>query len=479
MIDVAIIGCGVVGAAAAYELSRYPLRVAVLEAENDIADGTTKANSAILHAGYDPEPGTLMARLNVRGVALAQEICARLDVPYRRCGSLVVAFSSDEQEHLRVLYNRGIANGVPELQLLSGEEARAVEPNLSEEVVAALYAPGAAIVGPWEYALAMAEVAVRNGVELRRSWPVTQVTRIESGYRLHSPKGTVDARFVVNASGISAERIHNMVAKPSFHIVPTRGEYHLLDKSEGDRVQHVIFQCPNESGKGVLVAPTVHGNLIVGPNAQILEEPSTACTADGLSFVADSAKRSVPSIAFGEVIRTFAGVRANVAGDFIIQEAEDAPGWIDLAGIKSPGLSAAPAIAEEVLALLQKKQALPNKKTDYRDGRTQIRFANLSLAEKQAMVQRDPAYGRVVCRCVTITEGEIAAALHSEIPAPSIDGVKRRCGAGMGRCQGGFCGPRILEMMCREYQCSPLDILQDKEGTHVLVEETKQEVHHV
>lgn len=479
MIDVAIIGCGVVGAATAYELSRYPLRVTVLEAENDIADGTTKANSAILHAGYDPEPGTQMARLNVRGVALAQEICARLDVPYRRCGSFVVAFSADERAHLQVLYERGIANGVPELQLLSGEEARKLEPNLSVQVVAALYAPSAAIVGPWEYALAMAEVAVRNGVELRRSWPITQVTRIEGGYQLHSPKGVLDARFVINASGVSAEKIHNFIAKPSFHIVPTRGEYYLLDKSEGDRVQHVIFQCPNETGKGVLVAPTVHGNLIVGPNAQILEKPSTACTSKGLSFVSSSAKKSVPSIAFGETIRTFAGVRANISGDFIIEEAPDAPGWIDLAGIKSPGLSAAPAIAEEVIAILQRKQALPKKKTDYLDGRKQIRFSNLSLAEKQALVQKNPTYGRVICRCVTITEGEILAALRSEIPAPSIDGVKRRCGAGMGRCQGGFCGPRILEMMCREYQCSPLDILQDKEGTHVLVEETKQEVHHV
>ena len=345
MLDVAIIGCGVVGAAAAYELSHYPLHTAIFEAENDVADCTTKANSAILHAGYDPEPGTRMARLNVEGVALAKEICARLDVPYRQCGSLVLALSPAELPHLQKLYENGLANGVPGIRLLSAEETRAMEPGLSPEVAGALYAPSAAIVSPWEYALAMAEVAVRNGVELHLSSPVTGIQKTASGWALTTPSGVVEARYVVNAAGIRADAVHDMAAPHRFTIQPTRGEYYLLDKSEGTRVQHVIFQCPNENGKGVLVAPTVHGNLIVGPNAEPVAGDNTACTAAGLAFVSAAARRSVPDIRFGESIRNFAGVRANVdTGDFVIGEAEGAPGFIDLAGMKSPGLSSPGAV---------------------------------------------------------------------------------------------------------------------------------------
>ena len=353
MLDVAIIGCGVVGAAAAYELSHYPLHVAVLEAENDVADGTTKANSAILHAGYDPEPGTQMARLNVQGVALAKEICARLDVPYRQCGSLVLALSQAELPHLQKLYANGVANGVPGIRLLTAEETLAMEPQLAPTVAGALFAPSAAIVSPWEFALAMAEVAVRNGVELYRSTPVTNIEKIDGGWQLTTPNGSFAARYVVNAAGLNAQAIHEMAAPHTFTLEPTRGEYYLLDKSEGNRVNHVIFQCPNENGKGVLVTPTVHGNLLVGPNAQPVAGDDTACTADGLAFVAATARRSVPGIRFGESIRNFAGVRANVdIGDFVIGEADGAPGFIDLAGMKSPGLSSAPAVAKEVTKIL-------------------------------------------------------------------------------------------------------------------------------
>ena len=432
MYDVAIIGCGVIGAAAAYALSRYDNKVVILEAENDVADCTTKANSAILHAGYDPAPGTRMARLNVRGVALAKEICAKLDVSYKQCGSLVLALDEKELPHLQHLFENGIANGVPDMKILSKEETLAMEPNLSEKVCGALWAPSAAIVNPWE------------------------------------------TRCVINAAGIWADKVHSMVEPANFHIIPTRGEYYLLDKSEGTRVSHVIFQCPNELGKGVLVAPTVHGNLIVGPNAEPVEGNDTSCTSSGLEFVKTTAQRSVPSINFGESIRSFAGVRANLdVDDFIIGEEPEAPGWIDLAGMKSPGLSAAPAVAEEAVAILQQRGVLGAEKADYKDGRRHIRFKELSAEEKAALVKEQPAYGRVICRCETITEGEILAALHSEVPANTIDGVKRRAGAGMGRCQGGFCGPRVLELISRELGMSPMDILQDKNGSNVLVSETK------
>ena len=479
MYDVAIIGCGVIGAAAAYALSRYDNKVVILEAENDVADCTTKANSAILHAGYDPAPGTRMARLNVRGVALAKEICAKLDVSYKQCGSLVLALDEKELPHLQHLSENGTVNGVPDMKILSREETLAMEPNLSEKVCGALWAPSAAIVNPWEYALAMTEVAVRNGVELRRSCKVTNAEAIEGGYRLTVPGGTVETRCVINAAGIWADKVHSMVEPANFHIIPTRGEYYLLDKSEGTRVSHVIFQCPNELGKGVLVAPTVHGNLLVGPNAEPVEGNDTSCTSSGLEFVKATAQRSVPSINFGESIRNFAGVRANVdTGDFVIGEAEGAPGFIDLAGMKSPGLSSAPAVAKEVVRILEGHGDLPAAKTDYRDGRTRVRFKELPPEEKAKLIARNPAYGRVICRCETITEGEILDALHTEIPATTIDGVKRRCNAGMGRCQGGFCGPRVLELISRTRGIDPLDVLQDKAGSNVLLCETKQEGEH-
>ena len=395
MYDVAIIGCGVIGAAAAYALSRYDNKVVILEAENDVADCTTKANSAILHAGYDPAPGTRMARLNVRGVALAKEICAKLDVSYKQCGSLVLALDEKELPHLQHLFENGTANGVPDMKILSKEEALAMEPNLSEKVCGALWAPSAAIVNPWEYALAMTEVAVRNGVELRRNCKVTDANAIEGGYRLTVPGGTVETRCVINAAGIWADKVHSMVEPANFHIIPTRGEYYLLDKSEGTRVSHVIFQCPNELGKGVLVAPTVHGNLIVGPNAEPVEGNDTSCTSSGLEFVKATAQRSVPSINFGESIRSFAGVRANLdVDDFIIGEEPEAPGWIDLAGMKSPGLSAAPAVAEEAVAILKERGVLGAEKADYKDGRRHIRFKELSAEEKAALVKEQPAYGR-------------------------------------------------------------------------------------
>ncbi len=286
MYDVLIIGCGVTGAAAAFELSRYRLRVGIVERENDVALGTTKANSAILHAGYDPEPGTLMARLNVRGVELARELCQKLDVPYRPCGSLVLAFSEEERPALEELYRRGQANGVPGLKLLDGAVARSLEPNLSETVVAALHAPSAAICSPWEYCLALAETAVKNGAELHLNTAVTGLERTSGGWTVRTTTGDFEARFVLNAAGVDAAGVHDLAAPHSFDIRPARGQYYLLDKSEGGRVSRVIFQCPSAAGKGVLVAPTVHGNLIVGPDSEKVEgndtaPPGTACASSG------------------------------------------------------------------------------------------------------------------------------------------------------------------------------------------------------
>lgn len=475
MVDVLIIGCGIIGAACAYELSHSAVSVTVLEADNDVANGTTKANSAIIHAGYDPHPGTRMAALNVEGSRLAKDLCRRLDVPYAAIGSLVLAFNEKDLETLNALYERGVKNGVPEIRLLNAQETHAMEPNLAETVCGALYAPSAAVVNPWEYALALIEVAVNNGVQLHRRSPVTAIEAVEGGFEVTTPGGVYRAKYILNAAGVNAGAVHELIAPKEYEITPSRGEYYLLDKNQGSMVSHVVFQCPNENGKGVLVSPTVHGNLIVGPNAEgVAAANDTETTQAGLDFVKAAAVRSVPGISFRENIRNFAGVRANHSkDDFLIAESRFVPNFIDLAGIKSPGLSAAPAIAKEAARLLQGLGLVLPEKKEYHDGRRRIRFQELSEQEKNALIQKDPRYGRVICRCETVTEGEIVACLHTPVPPCSVNGVKRRVGAGMGRCQGGFCGPRVQEILARELGCSPVDIPMDSDGTWVLCGETK------
>ena len=480
MFDVILIGCGITGAATAYELSKYRLSVAVLERENDVACGATKANSAILHAGYDPEPGSLMARCNVRGAALARELCRKLDVPYRPTGSLVIAFHAGERAALEALYARGLRNGVPGLELLDGSTARALEPSLSPQVIAALHAPTAAICSPWEYCLALAETAVRNGVQVHLSSGVTAIRRVGGGWRLETASGSYEARCVLNAAGLQADRVHDLAAPHAFTLRGVRGQYHLLDKSEGSRVSHVVFPCPGPQGKGVLVAPTVHGNLIVGPNAEPVEGGDTATTSQGLAYVREKALRAIPSICFQEDIRSFAGVRAVAeGGDFLIREAEGAPGFFDLAGICSPGLTAAPAVAEYAVELLGAAGLPLRLKPDFICERKRLRFHTLSPEAKTALVRQRPEYGRVICRCETVTEGEILDALRAPIPPRSLDGLKRRTNTGMGRCQGGFCAPRLVELLSDALGIPATRILQEGAGTWLLAGETKGGPAHV
>lgn len=475
MQDVIIIGCGVIGAACAYHLSRYLLRVTVLEAGNDVAAGTTKANSAIIHAGYDPEPGTLMARLNAEGSPMAEAICRKLDVPYRKNGSMVLAFGEEDRACLRTLLERGRKNGIPELRLLSGDEARAMEPALSETVTEALLAPTAAIVNPWEYALAMAETAVRNGAALHRSCRVTAIAREAEGFAVTTSGGVFRGRFIINAAGVHAGEVHELIGEKNFTIRPVKGEYYLLDKSEGGRVARTIFQCPSAAGKGVLAAPTVHGNLIVGPTADPSAPDDVSNTAGGMEAVRTLALRSVPGIRFRENIRNFAGVRANSdRGDFILEESPSAPGFFNAAGICSPGLSAAPAIARYLAELMAAKGLELQEKEAFIDTRRRVRFRELDGGAQNELIARDARYGRVICRCETVTEGEILDCLRQPIPPVSINGVKRRVGAGMGRCQGGFCGPRVQEILARELGVRAEDIPLEEPGSYILTGETKE-----
>ena len=475
MYDVAVIGCGVVGAAIARELSRFRLSAAILEKENDVACGTTKANSAIVHAGYDPRPGTKMARLNVQGSKMMEGLCRSMNVPYKRIGSLVLAFSAEELETVRALYRRGCENGVDGLKVLTREETLAMEPGLNPEIAGALWAPTAAIVNPWALAIACAQTAVCNGAELFLNFPAEEITEAGGFYRIRSGNRTVEAKYIVNAAGTFADRINNLAAKPFFRILPVKGEYYILDKSQGGVVSHTVFRTPTAAGKGVLISPTVDGNLIVGPTADPAKGPEdTSVTADGLAKAANEALRYDANVNLRESIRNFAGVRATAeTDDFILEASPDAPRFVNAAAIKSPGLSASPAIALEVRGILEGMGLVCEEKDVFRDYRRPTPFHGMTDAQKREALARDPLYGRVICRCETVTEGDIRAALAAPVPPVSIDGVKRRCGAGMGRCQGGFCGPRVHELLSRAQGVPPEQIMQDKTGSWLLCGETK------
>ncbi len=476
MYDVLVIGCGVVGASIAYSLSKQETRVLVVDAENDVCNQTSKANSAIVHAGYDPEPGTLMAKYNLEGNRMMPELCKRLDVPFAGCGSLVVAFSDEEKPHLEALLARGQENGVAGLRLISGDEARKLEPNLAKEVLYALDIPSGGIVDPWELTLALAETAVQNGVELKLNTTVTAIAPMGDGYTVRTNQGDFDARYVVNAAGVFAGTIHEMVAPKSFGIIPTKGEYLLLDNNQGALVSRTIFQCPTKAGKGVLVSPTTHGNLITGPTSDPVDDPTDVSTTQtGMDKVRQFAAKSVPSVDFRQTIRNFAGLRANNADkhDFVIEFAAGHPHFLDVACIQSPGLTSAPAIGDAVARMLADAGLAAKAKATFTDQRKHVRFKHLSADEKNALIAKDPRYGRVICRCQTITEGEIVDAIHRPIVPRSLDAIKRRVTAGMGRCQGGFCGPRVLEILSRELGEDPLNIPQDKVGSDQLIGVTK------
>ncbi len=474
MYDVAIIGAGICGSALAYELSRFKLKTIVIEKENDVSMGATRANSAIIHAGYDPEPNTLMARYNVRGSAMAEQRCNELEVLYKKMGSLVLAFNEKEHKTVQELYERGCANGLTDLSIIYKEDILKKEPHISSEVYSALVAPGCAVVSPWEYCAALAEVAYNNGVKINTETLVTDIKKQDDGFIIFTDRGEISTRLVVNAAGVGADKINNMVGGKPFTIKPNKGEYYLLDKNQGYLLNSVVFQCPNEHGKGVLVAPTVHGNLIVGPNAEDCEPEDDSTTANGLLSVKLRSVKSVPNINFRENTKNFAGIRANSSeSDFIIGEEELCPGFFNVAGIKSPGLSSAVAIAEDVAKQLVAKLPNTEKNENFNGKRRLLRVAYLNYEERAKAVKSNPLYGRVVCRCEGVTEGEIIDALSRPFAPKSLAGVKRRCFAGSGRCQAGFCGPKIVELIAKHFNIKPEEVLLDGPGSNPIIGRTK------
>ena len=452
MYDAVIIGGGAVGCAVARYLSCYRLSICLVERGEDVCVGTSKANSAICHAGFDAPVGSAKARFNVEGSRMMEGLSQELDFPYRRCGSLVLCFDEAELPHLRELLERGVQNGVEGLEILDRAALRALEPAVSDKAVAALWAPTGAVLCPFGMTIALAENAAANGCAFRFNTEVARIERRDGFFRLHTGGDCIDTRVVISAAGVYGDALHNQLCADKLTIVPRRGEYCLLDRTCGHLVQHTIFQLPSAMGKGVLVTPTVHGNLLVGPTA--VDQPDkdrTATTAEGLRSVAETAAKSVENLPMRDVITSFAGLRAHLSGpedDFIVGESTD--GFFEAVGIESPGLSSAPAIGRYLAELAAAKLHAAEKEDFIAQRRDMPHPREMDFASRQDLIARDPAYGQVICRCEGVTEGEIRDAIRRVPGARSLDGVKRRVRAGMGRCQGGFCGPKVMELLSRE-----------------------------
>ncbi len=483
MYDVLIIGAGITGCFLADELSRYEISAAVLERENDVACGSTMANSAIIHAGNDPEDGTLKARLNLEGSRRYEAICRRLHVPYKKVGSFTAASGPGEEALLTALFDRAKERGI-EARLLTGDEARALEPALSRSVTKVLELPGTAVIGPWETAEALMEEAVLNGVELFLNRKVTGISRSEEGFLVETEQGEAfSARVIVNAAGLYADKIYSMVSEERkimgtdgpMALVPRRGEYFVLDKMEPPLVSRVIYPVPGKMGKGVLAVPTVHGNVLLGPDSSdIGDREGVDNTKEGLTYVKSQLGRILEQVPYGKVIRNFAGLRARGnTGDFIIEEAPEVPGFINAAGIESPGLSSAPAIASYIRKEVIRTELFGpgfvwKEKKEYHLRKPPVVMAELSPEERNAVIRENPAYGRIVCRCEQISEGEVVAAIRKPVGAVSVKGVKKRVRPGMGRCQGGFCQPEIVKLLARELGIGEDEVVYDRPGVRLL-----------
>lgn len=471
--DVIIVGAGVVGCAIARELSRWDLDILVVDQASDVAEGgCTKANTAIVHGGYDAKEGTLKAKYNVEGNGMFDKLCAELEVPFERNGSLVVAFEGDDLSQLEVLRKRGETNGVPGLKVLSEAELREKEPHVGSTARGALWVPTGAIVCPYELTIALAENAVENGAHFQLDTAVTGIRREGEVWLVETAAGeTLEAKAVVNAAGYQSGKFNNMVTAEKLDILPRRGEYYMIDKSYAGVFHSAMFQLPSDKGKGILVARTVDGSILIGPTAEDVDDPTdTRTTAEGLDKALTFARKTWEDMPTRSFITTFAGVRPRPStGDFKIGEPADAPFFFNAAGIESPGLTSAPAIGKD-LAQRIAQRLNAGKKDNFNPNRKAIpKFRELSNEERAALIAQDPAFGRIVCRCETVTEGEIRAAIRRPLGARTLDGVKRRTRAGMGRCQSGFCSPRVVAILCEELGMDPTEVTKFGGNSKLLV----------
>lgn len=450
MKDIAIIGAGVVGCSIARELSKYKLDITVIDKNQDVAEGVSKANSGIIHAGYNEKENTLKAKLNIEGNRIIEDLSKELDFKFKRNGALILAFNEEEVERIKYLKENGEKIGVKNLEIIDKEEILKLEPNINENVIKALYAKTSGIVSPYEMTIALAENAAENGVEFKLGLEVTNIKREHEVYSIELNDGQiVQSKFVINASGLNGAHLNNLVSENKYEIKPVKGEYCLFDKIAGGMCQKTLFQVPSKDSKGVLVTPTVDGNLLLGPNAKASQNGSTS--REGVDEIIEKGKKTIKNLPLARVLNTFSGLRPKIEGeDFIIEESKDAKNFINVIGIDSPGLTAAPAIGCYVVELLKSKIEL-NKKEDFISTRKGItRFNELSLEEKNNLIAKNPSYGKMVCKCELITEGEILEAINRPLGAKTIDGVKRRTRAMMGGCQGIGCMITIGNLLSKE-----------------------------
>lgn len=475
MKDVVIIGGGIIGCSIAYELSHYEGSVVLVEKNSDIADEVSMANSAIVHAGYDPEDGTLKAKLNVRGAQLMKQWCAELEEEYQTCGAFVAACGEGEELLLHRLYERALRRNV-KVQLLDKEAAIKLEPNLSDQVTMVMNVPDTAVITPWNFALSALETAVVNGCQVYLNSPVTAIQKLSKGYAVQAGKRRIEARYVINAAGLYSDQIDQIATGiKHFTIQARKGEYFVLAKDARNFISRVIYPVPGPKGKGVLAVPTVHGNILIGPNRNDTDREDHATDAEGLAMVRSQITHTMKNVPMQETIRTFSGLRpAGNHGDFYIREEVESAGFINVGCIDSPGIASAPAIGEYVRQLIEKKHPL-KRKTHYKKCKPLVRMADLSMTDKQAMIQQDPRYGHIVCRCEKISEGEIIAAIQRPIPAKTIKAIKKRIRPGMGRCQGGFCEPLVTDILSKTMNVDMCDICYDQPETTMFVGHTKEE----
>ncbi len=468
--DLLIIGGGVVGCAVARELSAYNIKIALLERGPDVASGASKANSGIVHAGFDAKAGTAKALYNVQGSRMFETYCNEVHAPYVRSGALVLAFDAQQRKHIEALYKQGIDNGVEGLSIIEHEQVMALEPNTNPDVECALFAQTSALTSPYELTCALADHAAVNGVTFFLNTEAVTITKADEGYTVSTNQGDFSTKWIVNCAGVQSAILHNQISQHNQTIIPRKGEYYLLDHDIKPMFSRTMFQTPTAMGKGVLVSPTAHQTMLLGPSATNVEDPfDVSTTAEALQIVRDKAALTWPAENLRNVITTFAGMRAHEVGDdFIVGDVPDAPGVYEAVGIESPGLTAAPAIAKALCAQIVSDFSL-QQKTEWKPAPEHPKaFSAMTEVEKQAAYEQNPAYGNIVCRCEQVTEAEVRAAIRRPVGARTIDAVKRRTRAGMGRCQGGFCSPRVLEILSEELGLPPTAITKDGGEGYVL-----------
>ncbi len=474
MVDITIIGAGITGSLIAHSLSRFDLRVLVLEKENDVAEGATGANSAMVHSGHDPKPGTMKCRYNLLGNRMYPDLCRELQVSYVPIGAFVAAGGKEEEERLDVLIAQCEQRKIP-YEVLSGDEARKQEPNLSMRISKVLSLPTTGIITPWEVTIAAMEEAMLNGTELKLNYEVKNIEREEDHFVIN---GEIRTRFIVNCAGAHCDKITEMLRPSPYKVIARKGEYFVLDHLDGSFVSHVIYPVPSPKGKGVLAVPTVHGNVLLGPNSDECEDVDDDATGNGLDYVKAEISKTMTNVPFHKMIHTFAGLRPHIdLQDFYIREDEMIPGFIHVAGIESPGLTAAPAIARDVVeSILMPKFPECRAKETYMRRKPFINMAKMSDEKINELIEKDPSFGKIICRCEKISKGQILDVIRRKCGARTIKGVKMRCRPGMGRCQGGFCEPEVLKILAEELHEDMEDIRLDGNHSNVLMAKAKEDL---